>query len=317
MEEEQQTTKSATGGKTEKKRSTKKPVKKASKKSTTSLRAPKKKTTAAKPKAAPKKLAVKKETSITNTTNEIVKKKPAKKSSARKTSQKTSSDFKPSKVPFTMPAVIVPEPIRIKTDDIRRQHKLRPLKQKPSLQHYVISLAALAIVSLIAMFCITTYHFVTVSNIESSAVQPQLKKPTTTLERSLQTSAGHLTLIYPEYVEFNTMAKDNIGLKNIWNNEAQITIKIVESENDSVVQWLKDNTPDYRNFQIITTPDELVRHRGVLAEGDTAANDQVLMFYFKEDSYVVSITMTYREATNYTSKNTEAFYSIIENLEIQ
>lgn len=222
--------------------------------------------------------------------------------------------------PFIMPDIILPQPIHLTNTSAATG---KPQKAKPpiSFKQHVISIIAVGVVGILAMFTITSYYFITLTYIDTHAVQPSLLKPTVMLDKTFQTSAGRLTISYPDYWEVSSVAVDSVGFSDIWPDgvtRANTKVTVTSTDSASVVQWLKDNPPQYKNFQLTQLPDELTGRKGVmaLADSDTAGNE-ILMFYFMHDVSVISIIMTYQADSNFATKNHTAFYSLVNTLEIE
>lgn len=217
---------------------------------------------------------------------------------------------------FIMPDIILPTPIKLANAEQGTIHTKRE-KRPVTFRQHVISIIALTILGIIALFSVTSYYFITLSYIDTHSVQPSLRKPVEYVDKAFQTSAGRLALRYPNYWEVSGIEVDKIRMQDIWNGTTQTTITIQQTEATSVVQWLKDNPPAYKNFQITQLPDELSESKGVYALADGETEGQTIqMFYFAHDTYIVSVIMTSSSNEQLVEKNTTAYYAVIKNLEI-
>lgn len=245
-----------------------------------------------------------------------VKKIVAKPKSARKTKPKKNVQPQPSEA-FVMPDIILPKPITLTNPENITVESVRT-KRPITFSQHVISIVALAIIGIIALFSVTSYYFITLTYIDAESVQPLLRKPTTYIDKAFQTSAGRLAVHYPNYWEVGGIQVDEINLQDTWTGDAKTSISVHQTELDSVVQWLKDNPPQYKNFQLTQLPKELADHEGIYALADGEAEGQkIMMFYFLQDTYVISTVMTYQGDDSFTEKNKTAYYAVIKNLEIE
>lgn len=250
------------------------------------------------------------------TKKRVIKKKAVKPKAVRKTKPKNPTP-PPVSEAFVMPDIILPKPITLTNSENITVESVRT-KRPITFSQHVISIIALAIIGIIALFSVTSYYFVTLTYIDAESVQPSLRKPTTYIDKAFQTSAGRLAVHYPNYWEVGGIQVDEINLQDTWTGEADTAISVHQTELDSVVQWLKDNPPQYKNFQLTQLPKELADHEGIyaLADGDTEGQ-KVMMFYFLQDTYVISIVMTYQSDDAFAEKNTTAYYAVVKNLEIE
>ncbi len=245
-----------------------------------------------------------------------VKKVPVKPKSIRKSKPKKTTQPQTSEA-FMMPDIILPKPIKLASSENITVESVRTKRPVTFTQH-LISIIALAIIGVIALYTVTSYYFVTISYIDTQSVQPLLRKPITYVGKAFQTSAGRLALQYPNYWEVAGIEVDKINLQDTWDGEASTIISVNKTDAESVVQWLKDNPPQYKNFQLAQLPKALADHEGIyaLADGETEG-EEIMMFYFLQDEYVISIIMTYQADDAYAEKNTTAYYAVIKNLEVE
>lgn len=252
----------------------------------------------------------------------IVKKVAPKKPTARKKavvkkSNKVRKTVSQTSEAFIMPDIILPKPITLTNPANITVESVKP-KRTVTTRHHIISIIALAVIGIIALFSVTSYYFVTITYIDSNAVQPLLRKPVNYVDKAFQTSAGRLAIRYPDYWEVSGIEVDAINMRDTLQGTTQAVIKVQATEAVSVVQWLKDNPPTYKNFQLAQPPEELTSRNGIyaLADGETEGQ-KISMFYFAHENYIISVIMTYPSDDEFVEKNTTAWYAVIKGLEIQ
>lgn len=286
---------------------TKKPVSKATRKTTKAKNTSASSKSSVAKKSVVKKIVAKK----TPLKKAVVKPKPVRKKTPRKNVQPQASEA------FVMPDIILPKPITLASSENITVESVRT-KRPVTFSQHVISIIALAIIGIIALFSVTSYYFITLTYIDAESVQPSLRKPTTYVDKAFQTSAGRLAVRYPNYWEVGGIQVDEINLQDTRTGEADTVITVHQTELESVVQWLKDNPPQFKNFQLTQLPKELADHEGIYALADGEVEGQkIMMFYFLQDTYVISIVMTYQDDDAFAEKNTTAYYAVIKNLEIE
>lgn len=295
---------------------TKKPAAKRKSTTTRAKKTPASSKSSVTKKPAAKKVTAKKTSPKKTATKATAKNKPA---ATRKPARKTQPQRKSapqSSEAFIMPDIILPTPIKLTSSEhstVSSKREKRPV----TFRQHVISIIALAIIGIIALFSVTSYYFITLSYIDTHAVQPSLLKPVEYIDKAFQTSAGRLAMSYPSYWEISGIEVDKISMQDTWAGTAQTSITVHQTEATSVVQWLKDNPPAYKNFQLAQLPDELSGYKGVYATAEGEAEGQVIqMFYFAHNNYIVSVIMTHSSDDRSVEKNTTAFYAVIKNLEI-
>ncbi len=313
----------------DKKSKAKKPAKKKVTKSSTSKSSGAKKATAKKPvtKKAVVKKAVKKKTTVKKSAKKATAKKPVtkRKAATKKTATKKkvpvtvrSGEATPT-TSFEMPDIILPEVIEVQAAPVPEHAVLsKPEKQHISFFQKVVSITAVIIVGLIAMYAVTEYYQVTISNIESNyASSPVVIDPIKWSDRTMQTDAGRITITFPEFWKVQSLGNDHIRFVSN-DNEATTTIQIHKSKSPSVLHWLQQQSLKYTDFEVIELSPALKKFEpAVFATAIDDQNNHYAVFYVQSGEYVIESTIQYLLDSTNTKRNVVGYTNLIENLKIE
>lgn len=260
--------------------------------------------------------AVKKSSSaksgVKASTKRVVKRTTSRSASRTTTKKRTTKQVKktspvistiPSTVPTSNASLTLPTPILVKPESVTnaKQSGSSLRHAQFSLAHHIISLFVLTVVGLTSLVIVYSYMVTTEATIKNTSADIQVTTPITLTERTFSTTAGPLTMQYPDWFVVRSIGTSAITLQS--DDNAELTITIHEKGEGNIFEWLKQQDLQYATWEVQPGNETIERYAGLWAKATTTDGSTVDQAYLVKENNVIEMRLIYadNQATNQTS----------------
>lgn len=266
------------------------------------------------------------------------KKKVAKKSARKKVNVKAIQ----SETHAMIQDVILPKPMNVQSQNIKSMssgamneigagmEKLQSGKTKRrthTLRQEVIGLVSVALVGLAFFVIMSSAYISTVAEIDSTESTSSIIKPYAVLQRSFHAPIGQINFSYPDDYGVTGVGSDTITLGNVDTLISEpISIQVHTHESPSLFDWMKNYTPQFKEFTVLDPNAPIKEWGGVwfdatienvtdenTPDAETTKEFVRGVLYPYNDTTIIEIRLT-SDTSTFSVKATRALDLIMKNI---